>query len=106
MVQFSGQVGSDINGKIVASGDIAGQFGQAIRNLGIAIDAARCLPDDVVKITYYVTDVAAYQAASKAIGEHYRAVFGRHYPASTLVEVRRLFDPQAMVEIDAVAVRS
>jgi len=40
------------------------------------------------------------------IGEHYRAVFGRYFPASTLLEVRGLYDPDAMVEIEAVAIRS
>jgi len=106
VVFLAGQVGADRSGKIQDPGDIAAQFGLAIRNLGIAVDGSRCARDDVVKITYLVTDVAAYRAASKAIGEHYRAVFGRHYPASTLLEVNGLYDPEAMVEIEAVAIRS
>jgi enamine deaminase RidA (YjgF/YER057c/UK114 family) len=106
VVFFAGQVGCDRSGTIQNPGDIAAQFGLAIRNLGIAIDGSRCAPDEVVKISYLVTDIAAYRAASKAIGEHFRAVFGRHFPASTLLEVKRLYDPEAMVEIEAVAVRS
>jgi enamine deaminase RidA (YjgF/YER057c/UK114 family) len=106
LVFLAGQVGSDRSGKIQDPGDIAAQFGLAIRNLGIALEGSGCAPDDVVKVTYLVTDVAAYRAAAKEIGGHYRAVFGRHFPASTLLEVKGLYDPEAMVEIEAVAVRS
>ena len=106
LVFVGGQVGSDQGGRIQSPGDMTAQFGLAIRNLGIALASAGCRPDDVVKLMYYVTDVAAYKAASKPIGKHYQAVFGHHYPASTLVEVKGLYDPEAMVEIEAVAVRS
>ena len=104
-VYLGGQVGCDVSGKIQAPGDMAAQFGLAIRNVGIALEAAGCRPDDVVKINYFVTDVAGYRAVGKLIGQHYREVFGRHFPASTLVEVKGLFDPEALVEIEAVAVR-
>ena len=106
VVFLAGQVGSDRSGKIQAPGDLAAQFELAIHNLGIALAGSRCQPDDVVKITYLVTDAAAYRAAAKVIGEHYRAVFGRYFPASTLLEVKGLYDPDAMVEIEAVAIRS
>jgi enamine deaminase RidA (YjgF/YER057c/UK114 family) len=106
VVFVGGQVGCDVSGRILEPGDMAAQFGRAIRNLGIALAAARCEPADVVKVNYLVTDVAAYRAALKPIGAHYRDVFGRHFPASTLVEVKGLFDPEAMVEIEAVAIRA
>ena len=106
MVFVAGQVGSDVSGTILHPGDVAAQFGLAIRNLGFALAGAGCATDDVVKITYLVTDVAAYRAALRPIGEHYRAVFGRFFPATTLIEVKGLFDPAALVEIEAVAVRS
>ena len=106
VVFVGGQVGCDASGKILEPGNMAAQFGRAIRNLDIALEAARCRPDDVVKVTYLVTDVAAYRASLKPIGGHYRDVFGRHFPASTLVEVKGLFDPDAVVEIEAVAVRA
>ena len=105
VVFIGGQVGCDVSGRILEPGDMAGQFGRALRNVGIALAAAGCRPADVVKFNYLVTDVAAYRAARKAIGGHYREVFGRHFPASTLIEVKGLFDPEAMVEIEAVAVR-
>jgi enamine deaminase RidA (YjgF/YER057c/UK114 family) len=105
VVFIGGQVGCDVSGRILEPGDMAAQFGRAIRNLGIALRAAGCEPADVVKITYLVTDVAAYRDQRKPIGGHYREVFGRNYPASTLVEVKGLFDPDALVEIEAVAIR-
>ena len=99
------KIGSDATGRVVEPVDVVAQFGRAIRNVAVALRAAGCGPEDTVKLTYYVTDVAAYKANLRAIGEGYREVFGRHYPATTLIEVRSLFDPDALVEIDAVAVR-
>ena len=81
------------------------QYARAIGNVAIGLRAAGCIPEDTVKLTYYVTDVAVYRENLSAIGMAYREVFGRHYPASTLIEVRSLFNPDALVEIEAVAVR-
>ena len=105
MVWLGGQIGSDATGKVEAPGDIAAQFARAVDNVAIALQAAGSAPADTVKLTYYVTDVKAYQANLKAIGSAYRRVFGRHFPATTLVEVSGLFDPDALVEIEAVAIR-
>jgi len=104
-VWLGGQIGCDETGRVLEPLDLAAQFGRALRNVATALEAAGCRPQDVVKLTYYVTHVAGYRADLKPIGEHYRSVFGKHYPATTLVEVKGLFDPDAMVEIEAVAVR-
>lgn len=104
-VWIGGQIGSDANGKIVERDDVVAQFGRAIRNVETALRAAGCSPEHTVKLTYYVTDVADYRAKLTGIGAEYRAVFGRHYPATTLIGVSELFDPDALIEIDAVAVR-
>jgi enamine deaminase RidA (YjgF/YER057c/UK114 family) len=106
LVFIGGQVGCDATGRIPEPADIAAQFARAIGNLSTALRAAGCTTDDVIKLTYLVTDAAAYRAARKPIGSAYREVFGRNYPASTLIEVKGLYDPDAMVEIEAVAVRS
>lgn len=103
-VWLGGQIGSDATGTIPEPGDIVAQFARAINNVSIALRAAGSAPADTVKLTYYVTDVNAYKANLPAIGAAYREVFGRHYPATTLIEVRSLFDAQALVEIEAVAV--
>jgi enamine deaminase RidA (YjgF/YER057c/UK114 family) len=101
----SGQIGSDARGKVVEPGDLVAQVGRAIHRIATALRAAGFQPEDTVKLTYYVTDLKAYRASLRPIGAAYREVFGRHYPATTLVEVKSLFDPDALVEIDAVAVR-
>lgn len=105
LVVLGGQVGSDAAGRVLAPGDIAAQFAQAIRNVETALRAAGSAPARALKLTYFVTDLAAYRANLKPIGAAYREVFGRHFPASSLFEVSALFDADAMVEIECVALR-
>lgn len=105
LVVLGGQTGTDASGAIVAPGDLVAQFTQAIRNVGAALRAAGSGPERAVKLTYFVTDAAAYRASLRAIGASYREVFGRHYPAASLFEVSGLFDPDALVEIECTAVR-
>ena len=104
-VWIGGQIGSDATGKIVEPGDIVAQFARAIHNVAVALRAAGCTPEDTVKLTYYVTDMKAYRDNRGALAAPYRELFRSDYPASTLVEVRSLVDPDALIEIDAVAVR-
>lgn len=103
LVWLGGQIGSDATGKVPEPGDIVAQYARAVRNVSIALRAVGSAPADTVKLTYYVTDLKAYKDNLRAIGLAYREVFGHHYPATTLVEVRSLFNPDALVEIDAVA---
>lgn len=105
-VWLGGQIGSDASGKIIHPEDMVGQFSVAIQNVATALRAAGSAPELAVKLTYFVTDVSAYRAALKPIGAAYRAVFGRHYPATSLFEVKGLFDPDAMIEIECVALLS
>ena len=102
---FSGQISADENGGILYQGDMAMQFGQALRNLAAELRAAKCEPINVVKLTYFVTDIIAYKNAAHAIGPYYVEVFGHHFPPATLVEVKGFIEPEAMVEIECVAVR-
>jgi enamine deaminase RidA (YjgF/YER057c/UK114 family) len=104
LVWLGGQIGSDVTGKVPEPGDVVAQFRRAIRNVSIALRAVGSVPADTVKLTYYVTDLKTYKDNLRAIGSAYREVFGHHYPATTLVEVSSLFDPDALVEIEAVAV--
>ena len=104
-VWVGGQVGSDATGRIVEPGDMVAQYGRAIQNVAVALRAAGFAPEDTVKLTYYVTDIQAYRDNRSALGAAYRKFFRTDYPASTLIEVRSLVDPNALVEIDAVAVR-
>lgn len=105
-VWLGGQISNDASGTLLFPGDIAAQFRQALQNVVLALDHSGSTPTDVVKITYFVTSAEAYRAALKPIGRAYRAVFGRHYPATSLFEVKGLFEPDAMIEIECVAVQS
>ena len=104
-VWLGGQIGSDATGKVVERGDLVAQFARAIGNVAVALRAAGLEPQDTVKLTYYVTDMKAYRDSRPGLGSAYREFFRSDYPASTLVEVRSLVDPDALIEIDAVAVR-
>lgn len=104
-VWIGGQIGSDATGNIVDERDLVAQYARAIQNVAIALRAAGCEPEDTVKLTYYVTDIEAYRDNRRALGAAYREFFRSDYPASTLVEVRSLVDPNALIEIEAVAVR-
>jgi enamine deaminase RidA (YjgF/YER057c/UK114 family) len=105
LVFFGGQIGCDQSGRVTHPGDMARQCGQAFENLKTALEGAGCKPENVVKLTYFVTDVGAYKAAAREVGASYRAVFGKHYPASTLVEVQALYEPEALFEVECVALR-
>ena len=105
LVVLGGQTGSDATGRIGAPGDLVAQFAQAVRNVATALRAAGSGPERALKLTYYVTDVRAYRASLGPIGAAYREVFGRHYPATSLFEVGGLFDPDALVEIECMALR-
>jgi len=99
----SGQIGWDEREQFVAD-DIAGQAAQALRNVAAVVRAAGGEPRDVVRLTWYVTSKRDYVDARKAIGAAYRELFGKHYPAMSVVEVSALVEDRAKVEIEATAV--
>lgn len=99
----AGQIGWDAAQRLV-SDDFAEQTRQALENIAAVLREGGARPEHVARMTWYVTDKQAYLAAQRAIGAAYRAVFGDHYPAMTLVEVADLLEPGALVEIEATAV--
>jgi enamine deaminase RidA (YjgF/YER057c/UK114 family) len=101
---LAGQTALDAGGRIVAPGDLVAQFRQALVNVATVIEARGGSLRDVVKLTFYVVDRRDYRAKSKAIGQVYRELMGGHYPPTTLVEVKALWDDDALVEIDGFAV--
>ena len=101
---LAGQTGMDASGAIAAPGDMAAQFAQALANVQAVVAEAGGQMTDIVKLTFFVTDKATYRAQLEPIGVAYRAVFGKYFPAITLVEVRSLYDDQALIEIDGIAV--
>lgn len=106
VVHVAGQAPFDSKGQVVGKGDFVGQFAQVIRNLKTAIDAAGGEPRNYAVLTIYITDLQAYLRNKKSLGSVYKEVFGRHFPAITLVEVKSLYNPECMVEISGVAVLS
>jgi enamine deaminase RidA (YjgF/YER057c/UK114 family) len=103
LVFLAGQTALDARGAVVTA-DMPSQFRQALANLQAVVQAAGAEMADIVKLTIFVTDLAAYRASTKAIGEAYREFFGSYYPAMTLVEVKSLWDAAALVEVEGVAV--
>jgi enamine deaminase RidA (YjgF/YER057c/UK114 family) len=103
LVVVAGQVGWDARQRIV-SGGFAAQARQALLNIVAVLAEAGGEPQHVVRLTWYVTDVAQYREALRALGGAYREVMGDHYPAMTAVQVAALLEPLAVVEIEATAV--
>jgi enamine deaminase RidA (YjgF/YER057c/UK114 family) len=103
LVFLAGQTGTGRDGKVVSGGVVA-QFEQALANLLTALAAAGGQPDDLVSVTLYITDLGDYQAHSREIGAVWRTLAGTRYPAMAGVGVTRLWDPEAQVEIQGMAV--
>ncbi len=99
----AGQIGWDEAGRF-AGDDLASQFRQALANVVAVVAAAGGGPGDIVRLTVYLSDLAAYRAGLKAIGAIYREVMGKHFPAMAFVGVAGLVEPRALVEIEATAV--
>jgi enamine deaminase RidA (YjgF/YER057c/UK114 family) len=104
VVQVAGQAPFDEIGQVVGKGDFVAQFTQVMRNLKTAVEAAGGRPNQYAVLTIYITDLEAYWNNKKPLGRAYREVFGKYFPAITLVEVKRLYNPDCMIEISGVAV--
>ena len=98
----AGQTASDAHGRF-PSAEFVVQFEAALAKALVVVAAAGGSPEHVVRMTVYVTDVDAYLAQRKQIGEAWRRRMGRHYPAMALVEVTRLVESEAIVEIEVTA---
>lgn len=102
-VYLAGQTAQRPDGTI-AGGTMAEQFDLAATNVVLALEAAGAHSQDLVSMQIFVTHIDEYLRASKEVGESYRRHFGHHYPAMALLEVRRLFDPAAKIELMCIAV--
>jgi enamine deaminase RidA (YjgF/YER057c/UK114 family) len=103
MVFVSGMIGWDADCKFHTS-DFAGQVRQALQNIVEVLKEADAKPEHIVRMTWYVVDKKEYVGAYREIGEAYRDVIGRHFPAMTAVQVAGLVEDQARVEIEVTAV--
>jgi enamine deaminase RidA (YjgF/YER057c/UK114 family) len=100
-VFLAGQAGHLSDGSL--DHGIVGQFGQACRNVRLCLEAIGAASEDLVSIQILVTDMSAYRNALSELGVAYREVFGKVYPPMSLIGVGELFDPEALVELVAVA---
>ncbi|MDX2202629.1 MAG: RidA family protein [Hyphomicrobiaceae bacterium] len=89
---------------VFVSGDFVAQMEQALRNVVAIVEAAGGAPEHIVRLTWYVIDKREYVARQREVGEAYRRVLGRHFPAMALVVVAGLVEDAALVEIEATAV--
>jgi enamine deaminase RidA (YjgF/YER057c/UK114 family) len=99
-VAVAGTTSIGRDGTLVGTGDAAAQTRQALANIRTALERAGARMEDVVRTRIFVTDIAQWEAVGRAHGEIFRDI----RPASTMVEVSRLIDPQMLVEIEADAV--
>jgi enamine deaminase RidA (YjgF/YER057c/UK114 family) len=102
MVFVGGMIGADSEGRF-AQGFLA-QMKQALANIAAVLAEAGASPAHIVRLTWYVRDINEYLADLPALGTAYREVMGRHFPAMAVVEVTRLVEPLARLEIEATAV--
>ena len=103
IIVTGGTVGWDETEAFV-SDTLPGQFEQALRNILIILAEDGAGPEHIIRMTCYVTDIAAYRSSLKEIGAAWKATIGRHFPAMALVAVTALVEPEALLEIEATAV--
>jgi enamine deaminase RidA (YjgF/YER057c/UK114 family) len=103
-VGTKGKDGWQPENKDLVSPDFVEQFRQVLENIVALLVQAEAKPEHIVKLTWFITDKAVYFASLKALGGVYRDVIGKHFPAMSVIEVRGLVQPGAMIEIEATAV--
>ncbi|MER5687716.1 RidA family protein [Streptomyces sp. NPDC002205] len=103
LVFLAGQTALDRNGKVIGD-TLPEQFTTALTNLLTALRAAGGSPADLARVTVYATDVADYRTHAPELGRIWRRLAGRDYPAMAVVGAARLWDEQALVELDGMAV--
>ena len=103
IVFLAGQVGWNAEQKF-ESGDFVAQARQALANIVTLVGEAGGRADHITRLTWFVLDKREYLSRLRELGEAYRSVMGKHFPAMTLVQVGALVEDEAKVEIEATAV--
>ena len=104
LVVLAGQIGWNPATSAFETDDFANQAAQALANVAALLTEAGAAPANLARLTWFITDRAAYLAAQPEIGQAYRALFGRHFPAMSVIVVSGLIEERARVEIEATAV--
>ena len=102
-VFLAGQIGWDAD-QVFQSADLVAQVEQTLANIAEILAEAGGKPEHIVRLTWYVTDKREYLDRLQEVGQAYRKVMGRHFPAMTMVQVADLVEDEAKVEIEATAV--
>ena len=102
LVVTGGVIGWDHHGHLPS--DFVAQVRQTLRNISAILAEGGARPEHLVRLTWYVVDIEEYLVNLKTLGQIYRDIFGAHYPAMALVQVVRLVEKAARVEIEATAV--
>ncbi len=102
-VFVAGQIGWNAQ-SVFGTHDFVGQFRQALENVVAVLAEANAKPEHVTTMTWYVTDKVGYLENAKSVGEIWRDVMGRNYPAMAVVQVVALMEDEALIEIQAQAV--
>jgi enamine deaminase RidA (YjgF/YER057c/UK114 family) len=103
IVFLAGQTAMDPSGAIVGA-TVVDQFRQALTNLLTALRSVGGQPDQLASVTVYITEIDDYKAHGREIGQAWRDLVGAHYPAMAGIGVSRLWDAEAKVEIQGLAV--
>jgi enamine deaminase RidA (YjgF/YER057c/UK114 family) len=103
IIFISGQTALDSDGNLVGKNDFAAQAAQVFRNLGCALQASGCTAGNLVKLTVFLTDMSNLGSYREARNRFFASVTPPAAPAVTLVEVSKLYGPDFMIEIEAIA---
>ncbi|MBO6897388.1 RidA family protein [Shimia sp.] len=101
-LHIGGQIGWNSQ-KVFESHDFIGQMTQVLQNIREIVEAAGGQPSDIARLTWFVKSKSEYLAHQREVGQAYRAVMGRHFPAMSLVVVADLVEDEALLEIEATA---
>lgn len=104
LVFVAGQIGWNPATGQFETDDFAQQTTQALKNVVVVLKEAGAGPEHVTRMTWYITDKAAYLVSLREIGQAWREIMGGHYPAMSVVVVRALLEDRAKVEIEVTAV--
>ena len=102
-LHIAGQIGWN-NDQALERHDFIGQLEQALANVVAVVETAKGRREDIVRMTWYVVDKKEYLSKLKEVGEAYRRIMGRHFPAITMVIVAGLLEEAALIEIEATAI--
>jgi enamine deaminase RidA (YjgF/YER057c/UK114 family) len=104
IVTVAGQLATERGAMEVKAGQsFARQFAQSLQNVADVVAAAGGQPSDVAMMRAYVRDIEAFKSSGAEIRVAWMKIFGKHFPPMTMIQVAMLFDPNALVEIDALA---